>query len=105
MVESAGDYRWSSFAAHGLGRPDSLLDPIPLFESIAKTAATRQRRWSAFIHKTPSDEELTAIRRSSATGLPFGAHEWVEDLSARLGLDLTIRPRGRPRKTPTATES
>jgi len=28
MVEIAGDYRWSSFAAHGLGRLDPLLDPI-----------------------------------------------------------------------------
>lgn len=103
MVESAGDYRWSSFAAHGLGRPDPLLDPLADYEAMAKTPAVRRRRWSAFVHATPPDEELTAIRRSCSSGLPFGEPAWVEGLSARLGLDLTIRPRGRPRKSAPAT--
>ena len=104
MVEAAGDYRWSSFPAHGLGRPDPLLDPITVYESLAKTPATRRRRWSAFVHQTPSDEELSALRRSTQVGLPFGHPDWVEQLGHRLGLDLTVRPRGRPRKTPTPAE-
>jgi putative transposase len=102
MVESAGDYRWSSFPAHGLGHSDPLLDSIPEYEALAKTPATRRRRWSAFVHKAPPDEELAAIRRSTMTGLPYGEPDWVEQLGNRLGLDLTIRPRGRPRKTPSA---
>jgi putative transposase len=102
MVEAAGDYRWSSFASHGLGRADPLLDPLTTHESLAKTPQARRRRWSAFVHQTPSDEELAAIRRSCSTGLPLGTPDWVEGLAARLGLDLTIRPRGRPRKTPSA---
>ncbi|HZW33973.1 MAG TPA: transposase [Isosphaeraceae bacterium] len=102
MVAAAGEYRWSSFAAHGLGHLDPLLDSIAEYEALAKTPRTRRRRWSAFVHQTPSDEELAAIRRSCSSGLPFGASPWVEDLSTRLGLDLTIRPRGRPRKTPAA---
>jgi REP-associated tyrosine transposase len=100
IVEAAGDYPWSSFPAHGLGRPDPLLDPIAEYQGLAKTPATRRRRWSAFVHESPSDEELAAIRRSCSSGRPFGTSRWVDDLSARLGLDLTIRPRGRPRKTP-----
>ena len=101
MVEAAGDYRWSSFPAHGLGRPDPLLDPLLVYDSLAKTPATRRRRWSAFVHQSPSDDELAAIRRSCSTGLPFGSPTWVDSLAVRLGLDLTIRPRGRPRKVPT----
>src|SRR3954468_15747776 len=49
MVEVAGDYRWSSFAAHGLGRPDPLLDPLIVYDDLAKSLAARQRRWSAFV--------------------------------------------------------
>jgi putative transposase len=104
MVEAAGDYRWSSFPAHGLGRSDPLLDPVVAYESLAKSPATRPRRWSAFVHQTPSDEELTALRRSTRTGLPYGHPDWVERLGHRLHLDLTIRPRGRPRKTPAPCE-
>jgi hypothetical protein len=44
------------------------------------------------------DQTLAAIRRSSATGLPYGDDRWVDRLARKLGLDLTIRPRGRPRK-------
>jgi hypothetical protein len=35
--------------------------------------------------------------------LPFGSPEWVKPLAKRLDLDLTIRPRGRPRKTENST--
>jgi putative transposase len=104
MVDAAGDHRWSSFSAHGLGRPDPLLDSVVAYESLAATPATRRRRWSAFVHETPPDEELFALRRSTQTGLPYGHPAWVEQLGRRLGLDLTVRPRGRPRKT-TLTES
>jgi putative transposase len=104
MVDAAGDHRWSSFPAHGLGRPDPLLDPVAAYESLAATPATRRRRWSAFVHETPPDEELAFLRRSTQTGLPYGHPAWVEQLGQRLGLDLTVRPRGRPRKT-TLTES
>ena len=58
------------------------------------------RRWAAFVHQAPPDEELTALRRSTQTGLPYGDPAWVEQLGHRLGLDLAIRTRGRPRKSP-----
>ena len=102
IVPQAGDYRWSSYAAHGLGQPSPLLDRLTAYEALAARPATRCRRWSSFVHQSPSDDELDALRRSTRTGLPFGAADWVAALSARLQLDLTIRPRGRPRKAPSA---
>jgi len=98
IVERAGDYPWSSFACHGLGRSGPLLDPVPAYEALARYPAARQRRWSAYVHQTPEEAELAAIRRSSETGLPYGESAWVDRLCRRLKLDLTIRPRGRPRK-------
>jgi len=101
IVEAAGDYPWTSFPAHGLGRPDPLLDPATAYEALAGTDDARRRRWSDFVHQAPPDDELTALRRSTGTGLPYGDPVWVERLGARLGLDLTARPRGRPRKAPS----
>ena len=98
MVERAVDYPWSSFACHGAGRPDPLLDPVPGYEALAAYPAVRQRRWSAYVHQEPEEAELAAIRRSGATGLPYGEKTWVDGLCGQLKLDLTIRPRGRPRK-------
>jgi putative transposase len=98
MVEQAGEYRWSSFGEHGHGRADSLLDPVPAYESLGARPAVRRRRWSAYVHQTPDADELAAIRRSSETGLPYGGRLWIDRLSRWLDLNLTIRPRGRPRK-------
>jgi len=95
----AGEYRWSSFGCHGAGRADPLLAATVPYEALAAGAAARQRRWSAYVHQTPDEAELAAIRRSNETGLPYGARSWVDRPCRRLKLDLTIRPRGRPRKT------
>ena len=51
-----------------------------------------------YVHQSPSETESASVRRSAETGLPFGEPSWVKQLAKRLNLDLTIRPRGRPRK-------
>ena len=33
LVEHAGEYRWSSFACHGNGPLDAILDPTPACEA------------------------------------------------------------------------
>ena len=83
---SHGDYRWSSFAAHGQGKADELLDPVAGYEALAKRPAARHRRWSAYVHQSPSDDEFAAIRRSNETGLPLGETKWVKRLAKRLHL-------------------
>jgi putative transposase len=98
VVQRAGKYRWSSFASHGQGAADPLLDAVTAYEALAAYPAVRQRRWSAYVHQTPDEAELAAIRRSNETGLPYGGRGWVDHLCKQLKIDLTIRPRGRPRK-------
>jgi putative transposase len=53
------------------------------------------------VHLPIEEQNLAAIRRASATGLPYGDENWVQQLAKKLNLDLTIRPRGRPRKAET----
>ncbi len=98
IVERAGDYEWSSYTTHGLGVADDLLSPCLPYEQLSPYPAVRKRRWDAYVHKTPDREELAAIRRSLDRSLPLGSAEWVDGLARELNLDLTIRPRGRPRK-------
>jgi putative transposase len=97
VVGHAGEYRWSSFGCHGTGESNELVDAAPAYESLGKYPAVRERRWMAYVHDKPDADELAAIRRSSETGLPYGEKPWIDRLRRRLKLDLTIRPRGRPR--------
>ena len=98
LVADAGDYLWSSFQYHGLGRADALLSPFPEWERSGPTEAERRRRWRAKVRRSQSEEELKAVRDSLCSGRPFGHAEWKERVVERLGIDLHPRPRGRPPK-------
>lgn len=98
VVKNAGRYAWSSFRLHGLGEVDELVDPLIAYEEISPRPKVRQRKWAERVHEPIEEVQLLAIRRSNATGLPYGDPAWVKRLAKRLELDLTIRPRGRPRK-------
>ena len=98
LVERAGDYPWSSYRTHGLGEVDELVDRLVLYDKLSPVTKTRQRKWADTVHRPLEESRLAAIRRSSETGLPYGNARWVTRLAQRLDLDLTIRPRGRPRK-------
>jgi putative transposase len=98
LVERAEDYPYSSYRAHGLGEPNELLDPLVTYEQLSPYAAVRQRKWAARVHLPLEESSLTSIRRSADRSLPYGDSAWVKRLAKQLDLDLTIRPRGRPRK-------
>ena len=99
IVMRADDYSWSSYRAHGLGEANGLLDQRIPYEQLSPYAAVRERKWSEKVHQPLPKSTLAAIRRSNESGLPYGSPQWVERLANRLDLDLTIRPRGRPRKS------
>jgi putative transposase len=97
IAARAEDYPWSSYRAHGLGEANELLDPLIPYEQLSPYAAVRARKWSEQVHQPLPESTLEAIGRSNESGRPYGSPRWVERLAKRLDLDLTIRPRGRPR--------
>jgi putative transposase len=97
LVRRAEEYPWSSYRVHGLGEADELVDSLITYESLSPLAKVRQRKWAQTAHRPIDQAKLDAIRRSSASGLPYGDDAWVKRLAKRLELDLVIRPRGRPR--------
>jgi putative transposase len=46
------------------------------------------------------DHELTALRTCLNRQAPFGSSDWLMQFKGVAGLGSTLRPRGRPRKTP-----
>jgi putative transposase len=98
MVTDPGDYQWSSYQYHGLGRPDALLCSFPEWEQMGQNESERRRRWRTKVRAAQSEEELRGVRTSICTGRPFGSTAWTEDVADRLQIDLNRRPRGRPPK-------
>jgi putative transposase len=87
LVDKTEDWDWSS-----LKRSAAWLDPGP---------APRGKRWIEEINRIGPDEaEAQRLRQSLDRGTPFGSEEWTNRTVATLGLESTIRAKGRPRKTP-----
>jgi len=54
--------------------------------------------WLALVNAAQTDAELATLRRSVARGTPFGEERWTRRVAERLGLESSLRPRGRPKK-------
>lgn len=91
LASRAEKWAWSSLAWRATGQRPALLSawPVPM-----------PRDWLARVNQAPGEGELSALRRSIARGTPYGDIAWVERIAGRLGLECSLRPRGRPRKQP-----
>lgn len=58
----------------------------------------RPPNWTAWVNQPQTQAELDAIRQCVARGRPYGADEWATKTAAQLGLESTLRGRGRPKK-------
>jgi putative transposase len=56
--------------------------------------------WVEHVNAPQTEAELEGLRRSVRRGCPFGSAVWQKQMAARQGLSHTLRPLGRPRKTP-----
>ena len=92
-MERAEAWRWSSLWHRVHGDAATVLDagavPLP-------------RDWRRHVQAAQSEAELASLRRSVVRGAPFGEDAWQERTAKRLGLQSTLRPRGRPAKSPPA---
>jgi hypothetical protein len=92
LVARAEDWRWGSLwrRTHGTAEAPALLRDWPV---------RRPRRWLAGVNEPPRGAEREALRRCVRRGQPYGDEGWVVQTAAQLGLDTTLRPRGRPPKS------
>ncbi|MEE9602399.1 MAG: transposase [Thermoguttaceae bacterium] len=97
LAEQAEAWRWSSAWRYYSGddAQRSLLAnwPIP-----------RPRDWRSRVNRAQTPGELDSLRRSLQRGRPYGIAAWCTRTIARLGLEWTVRPRGRPRKASSTPE-
>ena len=90
LVERAEDWRWGTLCLR------TQRDVPPWL--ILPTDPRLPRQWRAHVNKPQTDAEVTALRNCIRRDCPFGTDAWCRSSVARLGLESTRRPRGRPRK-------
>jgi len=92
LVRRAEEWRWGSLYRWFCGTKESrqLLSAWPL---------ARKPSWVEHVNRPLTKTELTEVRRSVERGRPYGDEAWTKRAVRRLGLETTLRPRGRPRIT------
>ena len=98
MVADLAGYPWSSYGAHGLGRDDGVVRPLSVWEALERDPEKRRAYWRKWAHTALTESELAGVRKSAASGRPFGDAAWTEAKAVELGLPTSPKPRGRPRK-------
>jgi putative transposase len=90
LVARAEEWKWGSLYRREHGHGLSILSDWPV---------PRPADWLEFVNEPQTQAELDALRRSVNRGCPFGEDDWQKQVVADLGLESTMRPRGRPRKS------
>jgi len=91
LVKRAEQWQWGSLWRRAADDADSrsLLSDPPV---------RLPKDWARYVNQAETDAELTALRESVRRGRPFGDASWQSKIVEQLGLEHTIRPRGRPFK-------
>jgi putative transposase len=89
MVERADAWRWSSLPLRSMKSAPAILSAGP---------TKLPKGWTAIVNRPQREADEQAVRKCIQRGSPFGGDRWKAATAERLGLESTLRPRGRPRK-------
>ena len=90
-VRKAHRWPWSS-----IGTPPKDVER----PALAAGPVARGKDWLEWVNQPQTEAELKALRESISRGRPFGPEAWQRRTATRLGLESSLRARGRPRKSP-----
>jgi putative transposase len=95
LVGRAEAWPWSSLACRLAGGEAAA-------RRLAPWPVPRPADWVEQVNAPQTEAEVEALRCSVVRGRPYGAEQWVQAVVRQLGLESTVRSRGRPRKRPAA---
>jgi putative transposase len=96
LVRRAEDWRWGSLwrPVHGKGELPPHIHQWPVM---------RPSDWLMYVNQPIGAAEVGALRGCAQRSRPYGVQTWVKAMVEQLGLECTLRPRGRPLKDKKGT--
>ena len=91
LVRRAENWLWSSAGIRHRG-------PAEMQCLLAKWPLPLPKQWLSMLNQPETEADLASMRSTVSRGCPLGNPRWQSNAAIRLGLEYTLRPRGRPRK-------
>ena len=76
MVTDPGNYRWSSYQAHGLGTRARMWTPHPAYLALGDRRTTRQKAYRSVMSETLDSDVIAKIRHCANSGLVLGSEKF-----------------------------
>ncbi len=93
IVRKPWRWKWSSAGVH-VGQGDGVIN----LENITTLIDTTAEEWKEYIDLDENEEEVEDIRKHTLLGRPLGTKDFIAQLGKRIGMVLSVLPRGRPKK-------
>ena len=90
MVNSAIDWKWSSYFYRE--RKNDIF-----FSLIDSSYIKLPENWNEYVNRFLGEEDENKILQSIQRQSPYGEKMWQIKISKKLGLEYTLRPKGRPK--------
>jgi putative transposase len=91
-------YRWSSYHCNGLGRPDPLITPHAMYQSLGSTVEEKCAAYRDIVAEGCDRIETDNIRAMTSRQRAFGGRHFQQELEAVHDRPMGTIKRGRPRK-------
>ena len=98
MVAAAIDHRWSSHGRNARGLHDPRITPHPAYAALGTTDAERRVAYQCLFDTGLAASHADALRLATRQQKTWGSERFRLQIEALAKRELTLRPRGRPRK-------
>lgn len=88
LAKSANSWRWSSHQERLNNIGGKILSDLPV---------VLPANWTEYVDGAMGTCEVERLRKSVNRQAPYGRDEWIKALCGALGLESTVRERGRPK--------
>ena len=99
MVDDPGNCRWCSYRSNGLGEPDAILTPHPLYPALGIDHVNRVGAYRKLFRHHLDDAALGEIRLAIDQNQSPGNARSPDKIARMTGQRREAKRRGRPRKT------
>ena len=101
LVQTAGDYPWSSYQHHVGIKSDPIISDHPLYWSLGNTPFEREAAYKALVEQGVNEEDVRILTEATLKGWALGTEQFQLALEKQTRRRVRQARRGRPRSSVT----